>query len=185
MSKKLPPEVLRAREQWKFRGESLPEFAVEPGEDQESVWDYPRPPRVVEDSRRVVVRRNDTVIADSTRAVRVLETASPPTFYLPPDDIQDKYLEMGIGESLCEWKGAAQYWSVRIGDNLFENVAWSYLDPYPGFESIQGYLSFYPARLLCVVGEEQAHPQPGGFYGGWVTSDVTGPFKGAPGTEWW
>lgn len=127
----------------------------------------------------------DTTITDTKRALRVLETASPPTFYLPPEDVRQEFLEEGSGGSFCEWKGAAKYWSVRVGDHFLENVAWSYPEPLPGFEECGGYLSFYPARLVCIVGGEQVHPQPGGFYGGWVTSDVVGPFKGTPGTEWW
>ena len=96
------------------------------------------------------------------------------------------YVEKGVGSSLCEWKGQTQYWSVRVGEEMFlENVGWSYPEPLAGFESIRGFLSFYPARLTCIVGGEQVHAQPGGFYGGWATSDVLGPFKGAPGTEWW
>ena len=117
MSDELPPDVIRAREKWRFRGQTRPDFAEEPGDGQESVWDYPRPPQVVEDRMRVL--RDDTIIAESTRALRVLETASPPTFYLPPDDIHDKYLELGVGSSFCEWKGPAQYWSIRIDDQLF------------------------------------------------------------------
>ncbi len=176
----------RARDKWHYRGQVRPEFAEIPTDGQETVWDYPRPPRVEADRREVRVLFRDTVIASSTGAVRVMETASPPTFYIPPRDIQMAYVEKGVGSSLCEWKGQTQYWSVRVGEEVFlENVGWSYPEPLAGFESIGGFLSFYPARLTCIVGGEQVHAQPGGFYGGWATSDVLGPFKGAPGTEWW
>jgi len=181
----LPSEVLRARTKWKYTGAVRPGFAVAPGPGRESVWDYPRPPRPAPDSRHVQVICEGVTIADTLRAIRVLETASPPTFYLAPDDINAEYLEASPRTSICEWKGPARYWSIRAGRTLLRDVAWSYPEPYPGFEQIAGYYSFYPGRVECWVDGKPVEPQPGGFYGGWVTPEIVGPFKGEPGTEWW
>jgi uncharacterized protein (DUF427 family) len=125
------------------------------------------------------------VIADSERAYRVLETASPPTFYVPPEDVLEGALVPAEGKSLCEWKGVARYWSLRSGDGLVEQAAWSYPDPFPEFELLRAHLAFYPARVECRVDRHRVTPQPGGFYGGWVTPEVVGPFKGEAGTEGW
>lgn len=152
----------------------------------ESVWDYPRPPRVeaVPDRIRIVVDR--VTIADSVRALRVLETSHPPTYYVPPEDVRRDLLVPGPGRSVCEWKGAASYHSLTLGDRRIDDVAWSYERPQPGFEGLAGYLAFYPGRVdEAWVGDERARPQAGGFYGGWITSRVTGPFKGEPGTMGW
>ena len=178
-------EIERARALWRNRGQRRPEFADPTGPGQESVWDYPRPPRCVPDARRVRVLHGAITVVDSTRCVRVLETASPPTFYAPPEDTDRSLLIPGSGSSHCEWKGAARYWSLRIGDETLENVAWSYPDPYPEFSAIRDFLCFYPGRVECWVGDERVRPQPGGFYGGWITSEVVGPFKGEPGTGGW
>jgi uncharacterized protein (DUF427 family) len=181
----IPDWATQARAKWQYVGRERPSFAEAPGEGQESVWDYPRPPRLAPDAREIVVRAGDIVIARSTRAVRALETASPPTFYLPPDDVDRARMEPSHGSSRCEWKGEASYWTVVIPSRRIERVAWSYLDPLPGFEMLRDYLSFYPSRLECYVNGEGARQQPGVFYGGWVTSEIVGPFKGAPGTEAW
>lgn len=171
---------------WTWTGRARPPFAIEPGPGQESVWDYPRPPRPASDPRRVMVHAGNACIADTTRAVRVLETASPPTFYLPPQDIDLDRLRPAPGGSHCEWKGRAVYWSARDDDGQWlEAVGWSYPDPAPAFASITGWLSFYPARLRCTVAGERVRPQPGGFYGGWLTDEIVGPVKGAPGTGHW
>ena len=126
-------------------------------------------------------------IGRSANAVRILETAGPPTFYLPPEDVRLDLLVSAFGESLCEWKGVASYWSVRASAAGSEgaNVAWSYRDPLSGFERINDYVAFYPARVACWVADERVRPQPGGFYGGWVTDELTGPFKGEPGSADW
>lgn len=126
------------------------------------------------------------MIADTVAAIRVLETASPPTFYLPPSDIRMELLRPVVGGSRCEWKGTSEYWTVRTpeGDRA-ERAAWSYPEPFEGFSSIRGYVSFYPARLDCFVGDERVKPQRGGFYGGWLTREIRGPFKGDPGAEGW
>ena len=149
------------------------------------MWDYPRPPRLAPDRRLVTVVVGDVEIARSRRAIRVLETASPPTFYLPPEDIVPGVLAPAPGRSSCEWKGGASYWTVSSGGQRLEAAAWSYEDPLPAFESLRGYVSFYPSRLRCVVDGVSVTPQPGGFYGGWVTPEVVGPFKGEPGTGAW
>lgn len=159
---------------------------VPPGPDQESVWDYPRPPRLEAEPRRIRVVLGGVVVADTTAAYRVLETSHPPTYYLPPADIASGILEGATGSSFCEWKGQARYWTVRAGDALAPAAAWSYPDPTPGFVDLADHVAFYaPAMELCEVGGEAATPQPGGFYGGWVTSWVLGPFKGEAGTMGW
>jgi len=126
-------------------------------------------------------------IADTRRALRVLETSHPPTYYVPPDDVRWEYLEaVPGGGSVCEWKGPAQYFSVHAGARRAICAAWSYPDPTPAFDALKDHVAFYVAQMdACFVDDEQARPQPGGFYGGWVTPDVVGPFKGAPGSEGW
>ncbi len=181
----LPPGIRRAREKWKYRGEVRPEFAIEPDPGQESVWDYPRPPRLDRDERHVEVVCDGVIVAESRRALRVLETASPPVFYLPPQDVLGEYLEPSPGSSICEWKGAARYWSVRVGDTMIPDAAWDYPEPFRGYGAIAGHLSFYPAKVECRVDGVRVRPQPGGFYGGWVTAEIVGPFKGEPGSESW
>ena len=155
---------------------------VEPGPGQESVWDYPRPPALVRSDRLVVVRREGQPVAESRGCFRVLETSHPPTWYVDPADIVDGALTPSRARSTwCEWKGAATYWDVWG----LEAGAWSYEDPTPGFTDLRGFVTFYPSRLECLVDDERVRPQEGGFYGGWVTDDVVGPFKGAPGTLGW
>ena len=171
---------------WQHTGGKRPPFAHVPGEGQESVWDYPRPPVLVPDSRLVTVRAGGRLVAETRRAVRVLETASPPTFYLSPDDVRAEWLQSASGSSHCEWKGAAAYWSVLLKDGgVLERAAWSYPRPTARFTAIAGWLSFYPALLHCEVDGERVLPQPGGFYGGWLTREVLGPVKGEPGTGGW
>lgn len=127
----------------------------------------------------------DLHLAASRRAIRVLETASPPTFYLPRADVRMELLERVPGESVCEWKGRAEYYGVAARGRPTRPAAWSYPDPFPEFESIAGHIAFYPALVDCRVNGERVRPQPGGFYGGWVTSELVGPFKGEPGTSAW
>lgn len=178
-------DIERARAQWRHRGTSRPPWAIKPGPDQESVWDYPRPPRLEGDARVVRVMHGRTVIGETQAAVRILETASPPTFYIPRQDVDVGRLVESDGSSHCEWKGAATYWSLRADGSFAPQVGWSYEDPYPEFDTIRGHFSFYPAKLQCFVGNDLVMPQPGGFYGGWVTPEVVGPFKGDPGTGAW
>ncbi|GAB4445210.1 MAG: DUF427 domain-containing protein [Chloroflexi bacterium OHK40] len=159
---------------------------VIPGPGQESVWDYPRPPRVEPTSRHLRVIFGGVVIADTRRAHRVLETSHPPVYYIPPADIRMEYLTPAAGSSFCEFKGRAAYYTVAAGDRRAENAAWYYPSPAPGFEAIAGAVAFYPALMdACYVDGELAEPQPGGFYGGWITADIVGPFKGGPGTRGW
>jgi len=150
------------------------------------VWDYPRPPSFDRVDRHVVVRLGDTVIAESRSPVRVLETAHPPTYYLPRSDVRVEHLLSVPGSTGCEWKGLASYWTVRSAHGrVEERGAWSYEEPFGEFAAIRGYLSFYPARFDCVIDGERVLPQAGGFYGGWVTSELSGPFKGEPGSAGW
>lgn len=155
-------------------------------EGKESVWEYPRPPRLEPSIRHVIVAFAGVIIADSRRAVRVLETSHPPAWYIPPSDVRRDYLVPSEVRSVCEFKGTAAYWSARVGDRVSTNAAWSYPLPNPPYASIRGYLAFYPSRVdACLVDGERALPQPGDFYGGWITSDLIGPFKGGPGTQRW
>jgi uncharacterized protein (DUF427 family) len=159
---------------------------IEPGPGQESVWDYPRPPRLEDTGKQIQVVFNGTVIADTTRGKRVLETSHPPTYYIPMDDIKMEYLHSTSRSTMCEWKGAAAYYTIQVGDRTAENAAWRYPRPTAAFADIANYITFYPAQMdACYVGGELVTPQPGNFYGGWVTSDVVGPFKGQPGTMGW
>ena len=157
---------------------------MQPQSGQESVWDYPRPPKVVACERLVEVTLDDGMIARSRNTYRVLETASPPTFYVPEKDIDWSHLVEAPGHSFCEWKGLASYWALAT-DPAVSPVAWRYTDPKPEFEMLKGYTSFYPGRIACYVDGERVRPQPGEFYGGWITSDIAGPVKGKPGTGHW
>lgn len=168
---------------WKFQGQTRPDFAIEPGPGQESVWDYPRPPALVESVRSVEIRVGDANVAASANAIRVLETASPPTWYVPADDVEWQRLVRTDERSWCEWKGEASYWALAEAPDVA--VAWTYEAPLPAFEAIRGYLSAYPGRVECFVDSERVLAQSGGFYGGWITADVVGPFKGDPGTGGW
>ena len=170
---------------WGHDGRRRPPFAIEPGPGQESVWDYPRPPAIVPDARRVEVRWGEILVARSVQSVRVLETASPPAFYVPPGDVQFAWLRPSRTRTFCEWKGTASYFDLVVGDDRVADVAWSYAEPRPTFRAIAGWLSFYPERIQCLVDGEAVRGQGGGFYGGWVTSELVGPFKGAPGTSGW
>ena len=157
-----------------------------PGPGQESVWDYPRPPRVEPVPERLRVVINGITVADTTNAQRVLETAGAPVYYIPRDDVRMHVLASSDRRTTCEWKGEAAYHHY-VGDGQPRaNVAWSYADPKPGYEVIRDHLAFYASRVdEAWVGDEQATPQPGGFYGGWVTSKIVGPIKGVPGSEGW
>lgn len=178
-------DIQAAQAAWRFRGQSRPAGAIEPGPGQESVWDYPRPPTIMDDSRLVQVRLGDTLIAETRAAKRVLETASPPTFYLPPASVHAAYLRPETGSSFCEWKGVASYFSVCVGNDCAEHAAWCYHEPRGPFSAIKDYLAFYPSRVGCYVDGERVRAQAGGFYGGWITAEIVGPFKGEPGTGGW
>ncbi|MEX0848561.1 MAG: DUF427 domain-containing protein [Ilumatobacteraceae bacterium] len=159
---------------------------IEPGPGQESVWDYPRPPACVPADDRIRVVHRGRVVADTTAAWRVLETSQPPAFYVPRADVDTSFLVPSRGTSMCEWKGRATYWSIEVDGEITPDAAWSYESPTPRFTAIAGHLAFYAQRLdECWVGDEQVLANPGMFYGGWITSHVVGPFKGAAGTLHW
>jgi uncharacterized protein (DUF427 family) len=159
---------------------------IEPGPGQESVWDYPRPPRLEPTSDRLRVVVGDVTVADTTVAFRVLETSQPPGYYLPPADVRLDHLEPSTTRTFCEWKGLASYFHVRVGDRLVHDAAWSYPEPTAPFAAIAGHLAFYPQKVdACFVGDELVEANDGAFYGGWITSRVVGPFKGGPGTALW
>ena len=167
-----PSESIRAaREKWRWRGQERPPFAVAPGPGQESVWDYPRPPRLAPDTREIVIRWGDHEVARTRRALRILETSHPPTFYLPWDDVAKELLRPAEGSSFCEWKGPAQYWSLVDGDRSLVKVAWSYPQPLEGAEALANRVAFYPVDAL----ECRVDGAP----------ELVGPFKGEPGSEGW
>ncbi len=168
---------------WQHTGRRRPDFAIEPGPGQESVWDYPRPPALIADSRQVTVKAGDVTVVDSRHSLRLCETASPPTFYLPPDDVQWDLLVPARGASICEWKGEAKYWALQSDPGTA--VAWTYPRPRARYEKLKDHIAFYPALIDCYVDGVKVLPQPGRFYGGWITPDVVGPFKGEPGTGHW
>lgn len=149
------------------------------------MWDYPRPPRLVADSREVVIRWGDRQVARTTHAVRALETSHAPSFYIPWHDVDRTLLQPAPGSSTCEWKGPAHYWSLVDGARRLANVAWSYPEPLAGAESIAACVAFYARELDCTVGAARVTPQPGSFYGGWITPELVGPFKGEPGSGAW
>lgn len=156
------------------------------GAGQESVWSYPRPAIAEPTGAHIVIEHAGLMIADTRGAVRTLETSHPPSYYIPPADIAPGMLRRGAGSSFCEWKGAAVYWDVVIGDIVLASVGWSYPTPSRPFASLRDHVAFYAAPFdRCSVDGETVMPQPGGFYGGWITSGVVGPFKGIPGSRLW
>jgi uncharacterized protein (DUF427 family) len=157
------------------------------GPGQESVWSYPRPPRVVPSARLVVVRFGGALICETRSAMRLLETSHPPTWYLPRADFTPGALQPASGSSFCEWKGSASYLDVVGGGGRTARAqAWTYLKPTPDFAMLTDHVALYAAAMDgCFVDGERVTPQPGGFYGGWITRDVVGPFKGIPGSSGW
>ena len=154
--------------------------------DQESVWSYPRPPIVVPSARHVIVRFGGVVICDTRRALRLLETSHPPTWYLPRADFAAGSLRAALGSSFCEWKGQASYLDLVAGENVAARAAWTYLAPSAAFANLADHVALYAAATEgCFVDGERVRPQPGAFYGGWITDDVVGPFKGIPGSSGW
>lgn len=159
---------------------------VEPGPGQESVWDYPRPPRLERTDSRLRVEHAGAVIAESTRGWRVLETSQPPAYYLPPGDVAMDLVRPSAHRTFCEWKGQAAYYDVVVGDVVVPRAAWCYPSPTEAFAPIRDHLAFHPQHLDgCFVDGEKVEPNEGSFYGGWITSKVVGPFKGGPGTAGW
>lgn len=159
---------------------------IQPGPGQESVWDYPRPPRIESFSGYVKVTFNNVVIADTHAAKRVLETSHPPVFYIPPRDIELHYLENSHFTTYCEFKGVAHYYSVVVNEKEKKNAAWYYPDPTTDFLALKDHVAFYPGLMdACEVNGEKVRAQKGDFYGGWITSNIVGPFKGEAGTRDW
>lgn len=182
--KQVPDWLLQSRDKWQYKGQTRPPFAEEPKPGQRSVWDFPRPPALVPSARKVEVRSNDTPLALSTSALELQETASPPTFYLPPEDVfLDLLVPMPSRNSLCEWKGNAHYFALKTAPEM--PIAWSYARPFEEYAALKDHVAFYPQYLECYVDGERVVPQPGGFYAGWITADFCGPFKGEPGTGHW
>ncbi|MFB7418277.1 DUF427 domain-containing protein [Streptomyces sp. NPDC056210] len=152
----------------------------------ESVWEYPRPPRVELDGRRLVVIHRGVTLADSRACRRVLETSHPPVFYVPRNDVRTVLLSRSEATTFCEWKGLATYWTLTVNECTVPYAAWSYEAPSPEYETIAGHLAFYAERVdLCTVDGERVRAQPGDFYGGWITAEILGPFKGGSGTTGW
>jgi len=157
---------------------------ISPG--QESVWAYPRPPIAEPTSAHLAIHHAGVVVAETRRAIRTLETSHPPTYYIPVDDISPNVLRRAAGASFCEWKGDAIYWDVVLGALSLPGVGWSYPNPTSPFAALRDYIAFYPAPFdRCTVDGATVTPQPGGFYGGWITPTVAGPFKGVPGSRFW
>lgn len=159
---------------------------IQPQPGQESVWDYPRPPRLEDTPKHIQIVFNGVILADTHRAKRVLETSHPPVYYIPPEDIQMEYLILEPRSSFCEWKGQAGYYTLVVGDKQAKNVGWFYPNPTPAFASLKDYVAFYAKPMdACYVDGEKVQPQPGEFYGGWITRDIVGPFKGESGSWGW
>lgn len=164
---------------------TLPEREI-PGSGQESVWDYPRPPALRRCGKRVHIVLQGETLADTSAALCVLETSHPPTYYLPPADIDMQFLQAVSATSFCEWKGMASYYDIVCNGTIHPRVAWAYHHPESSFLELRGHIAFYAHVMdACYVGEERVVPQPGNFYGGWITPDIVGPFKGEPGTSGW
>ena len=159
---------------------------IKPRPGQESVWDYPRPPRWETVSKQIRVVVNGISIVDSGNAKRVLETSHPPVYYIPPEDIRMDLMAASERQTWCEWKGWACYFDIVLNERRIPSAAWAYSSPTHSFEPIRNHLAFYPHLMdACYVGEEQVQAQAGGFYGGWITNNIVGPFKGEPGTKGW
>lgn len=157
-----------------------------PQANQESVWDYPRPPRVEKTGKTLKIIFNGEVIAETKDAYRVLETSHPPAYYIPQKDIRMEYLQETSRSTFCEFKGMASYWTVQVGDKIAPNASWGYKNPTAGYEAITDHICFYASKMdACYVDDELVKAQEGDFYGGWITSDIVGPFKGGAGTWGW
>ena len=170
---------------WEYDGSQRPGFAEETRKGQESVWDYPRPPSLRRLDLKIEVKYDGSLLGKSTEALCVSETASPPVFYMPFGNIVFDLLCKAPGSSFCEWKGKASYWDIKSNSTRSDPVAWSYEEPLQSYDKLQNHLAFYPGKVDCYLDGEKVAPQPGGFYGGWMTTKICGPVKGGPGTEWW
>ncbi len=164
---------------------------IVPQQGQESVWDYPRPPRLEVCKKRIRIISGGLVLADSTQALRLLETSHPPSYYVPPEDIKLEFLQRSTASSFCEFKGEAAYYDLSIGTQLQRSVGWFYPNPTKAYFALQNHVAFYASRVViqagdgCFVDDERVTAQAGNFYGGWITADVVGPFKGELGTQGW
>ncbi|HAC66293.1 MAG TPA: hypothetical protein DCF68_22845 [Cyanothece sp. UBA12306] len=159
---------------------------IPPKPGQESVWDYPRPPRIEDTTKHIQIIFNGEIIADTRRAKRGLETSHPPSYYIPIEDIKREYLTESDRRTYCEWRGWACYYDLTVGERTAKNVGWYYTEIFPAYEQLKGHVAFYPGPMdACYVDDEKVTPQPGDFYAGWITSDIVGPFKGEPGTRGW
>ncbi len=153
---------------------------------EESVWDYPRPPKLEASSSRLCIVFGGVIIAESRRCYRILETSHPPTWYVPPADVRTEYLVQVPGKSFCEFKGVASYWDLCVDGQVSADAAWSYPRPTAAYAEIRNYLAFYPSRVeQCFLDGQRVQAQAGDFYGGWITPEIIGPFKGSPGTLGW
>lgn len=156
------------------------------GPNQESVWDYPRPPRVEDVAKHIKIVFNSELLVDTHHAKRVLETSHPPNYYIPEADIRPGVLIPSAHSTFCEWKGWANYYSVKVGEAEATNAAWYYPNPNAAFVELKGYVGFYPEPMdACYVDKEKVRPQAGTFYAGWITNNIVGPFKGESGTRVW
>jgi uncharacterized protein (DUF427 family) len=174
------------RNKWRNLPRRRPSSIVSPAPGQQSVWDYPRPPRLKAVRLPVRVEPEGRLIALTDRALRVCETASPRCYYILPAGLVAECLVSSDRTSFCEWKGVARYWSVRVAGRMAKDAAWSYPQPYADYAALRDYLAFYPRRMDgCFVDDERVEPQPGFYYGGWVTRGLVGPFKGVAGSEGW
>jgi uncharacterized protein (DUF427 family) len=159
---------------------------IKPKPGQESVWDYPRPPRLESCTKHLRIIFNGEIIVDTNRSFRILETSHPPTYYIPMDAFKEGVLIPVTGSSFCEWKGAANYYDIRVGGKTASRSAWGYLNPNKAYHQLKNTISVYAHHMdACLVNDEKVQAQEGDFYGGWITSDIVGPFKGAPGTWGW
>ena len=153
---------------------------------QESVWDYPRPPRLEATAKRIRIELDGVELANTIGAMRILETSHPPVYYLPPGDVDMTRLSKNNHQTFCEFKGIATYWSIATANRTLVNVAWSYANPSDEYWQLKNFLAFYPSKVTaCYVDDKLVEAQPGDFYGGWITDDIVGPFKGTPGTQGW
>lgn len=163
--------------------EQNPKIQV-PRRGQESVWNYPRPPRLQRVHQQMRVEFGGLILAETTQGYRVLETGIPPVYYFPPTDVRIAYLMLSSKQTASEWNGMARYWSIRMEKRVAQDAAWSYPHPGEGYEDIANYLAFHSGKVdACYVGKLKVKPQPGELYGGWITSKILGPFKGEPGGE--
>lgn len=159
---------------------------IPPKPGQESVWDYPRPAILEDTDKHLKVVFNNVIVAETRRGKRVLETSHPPVYYLPGEDVKLEYLTQIERRTFCEWKGWSIYYDLKVGEKQVKAAVWRFFEPNPNFVALKDCYGFYPSLMdACYVNDELVTPQPGNYYGGWITKDIVGPFKGEPGTMWW